>query len=453
MPPPTPILPTLTLSLPVDSIPLDPTSPPLLDNLPILDKRQTYVTVSVVANNTNTNDTSSKSSSFPVAIAVPALIGGMALALAGFGIWYWWTRKIKRERREAWEARQRRKRKRAEQSARPSVSSGSSRTPALSGGQKSPINEKGFVPPVPALPKNAATQDPYKERGYGYSGQPQQPQQPQQQYQQDYGYNTQPGLEENQQQYQYDQYGQPILSPQGQNQYDYNHHQQQQGERPQYGHTRVKSNDSSNPSNPFSNANSATESTSPTKEEQPQPPIKNEKSSKRAQARMNLADSAAANANVDAAFRHQPKKPSPLALAAAEKKLAEANAPKMEHLAPPSNLPAYSSTDDNNGNAPGANRATSGEWGVALGSPNNDGKFDFNRQQQQQPQQVDYQYEDSEDPYLQQQRGKSGVYAQDPYASYHGNDNDDEQGDVYHKAAEGMGLGGNSAPKKSSRWV
>ncbi|WVW80777.1 hypothetical protein I302_102763 [Kwoniella bestiolae CBS 10118] len=427
MPPPTPLIPTLTLSFPSNDIPLEPTTPPLA--LPILDKRQTYVTVSVMKNGTDDSTSSSnKSSGFPVAIAIPALIGGMALALAGFGIWWWWTRKVKRERREAWEARQRRKRKRAEQSARPSVSS-ATRTPP-SGGQKSPINEKGFVPPVPTLPKHAATQDPYKERGYGYSGQPQQQQQPQpHQNGGAFGYTTQPGLEAPPTSYGYDQYGQTIVQ------------QPQQGYG---GHSRAKSSDSTNPSNPFSNSNSAVPDlppTSPTKEEpQSQPPAKGEKSSKRAQARMNIADSAAANASVDPAYRHQPKKPSPLALAAAERKAAEA---RMEHLAPPGeqSLPPY-----DNGNAPGANRATSGEWGVALGSPNNDGQFDFNRQQQQ------GQYDDHEDPYAQAQRAKSGMYAEDPYASYHG----DEE-DVYHKAAEGMGLGGGNAsgsgtPKKS-RWV
>ncbi|WWD07269.1 hypothetical protein V865_005366 [Kwoniella europaea PYCC6329] len=437
MPPPTALFPTLTVSLssPNDIL-LGPTSPPLI--LPILDKRQTYVTVSVVNNSTTDSTTSEKSSGFPVAIAIPALIGGMALALAGFGIWWWWTRKVKRERREAWEARQRRKRKRAEQSARPSVSS-ATRTPP-SGGQKSPINEKGFVPPLPTLPKHAATQDPYKERGYGYSGQQQQVPPPSSQVGGAFGYVTQPGLEPQQASYGYDQYGQPII------------HQQQPQQPQQYGHSRVKSNDSTNPSNPFSNSNSAVPDlppTSPTKEES-QPSGKSEKSSKRAQARMNIADSAAANASVDPAYRHQPKKPSPLALAAAERKAAEARM-EMEYLAPPGaeqTLPAYDS-----GNAPDANRATSGEWDVALGSPNNDGQFDFNRQQQQ------GQYDDNvgthEDPYLQAQRAKSGMYAEDPYASYHGDgDNDD---DVYHKAAEGMGLGaGNvttsSTPKKS-RWV
>ncbi|WWC65238.1 uncharacterized protein I303_107855 [Kwoniella dejecticola CBS 10117] len=460
MAPPTPLTPTVTFALP--PLPLIPTSPPL--NPPILDKRQTYVTLSVTKNSTDDSSSGSSSASgFPVKIAIPALIGGMALALAGFGIWLWWTRKVKRERREAWEARQRRKRRQQQnQSGRPSVSS-STRTPPSGGGggggQKSPINEKGFIPPVPALPKHAATQDPYKERGYGYSGQPQsQPQQAQLQGGGAFGYSTQPSFDQPQSQYTYDQYGQPQMVS--------------NDPRQVYGYDLTPSNeyDSNNPSNPFSNSNSAVPDLPPSQEEPPAaaaasaPPPRNEKSSKRAQARMNIADSAAANASADPSVRHQPKKPSPLALA----KAAEAaqsrydRGQEMEHLAPPGQgngtLPAYPSGGDS-GNAPGANRATSGEWGVALGSPNNDGNFPANVHQHQG-------YSNgagAKDPYAAEyegQRGKSGMYAQDPYAAYHG-DGDAEQGeedDVYHQAAAGMGMGmgtkgGNGTPKKSSRWV
>ncbi|WRT70757.1 uncharacterized protein IL334_007756 [Kwoniella shivajii] len=454
--PPSPTLPTLTLSLP--PLPLIPTSPPLIP--PTLDKRQTYVTVSVVKNTTD-SDTSSSSSSnsssgFPIKIAIPALIGGMALALIGFGIWWWWTRKIKRERRAAWEARQRKKRKRAEQSARPSISS--SRAPSGSG-SKSPMEEKSFIPPVPALPKHAATQDPYKERGYGYSDTSAQPSFPPSSNQLStsinsnlgsgagaFGYATQPGLEQDLQ-YGYDQYGQPISQ-------GYNNNNNNPQEK--YRHQRSKSNDSSNPANPFSNTNSAAPVTLAApinqKEEQGQAqplPVKNEKSSKRAMARMKVADSAAANASADPAYRHQPKKPSPLAIAAAEakaKQLAESNNNNMEHLAPPneSSLPPYESQGQGNNDSRG--KAVSGEWGVALGSPNNDGHFNFNSQQPQVEQ---------EDPYLKAQKIKSGLYTQDPYAAYHGDYNDDDE-DVYHQAAEGMGLASNgiqsSTPKKS-RWV
>ncbi|WVF68017.1 hypothetical protein IAT40_002779 [Kwoniella sp. CBS 6097] len=499
--------PSITTALPpfppTESLPLLlPTTPPNPLLPIILDKRQTYVTVSVMKNTTSsTDDTTAKKSGFPVAIAIPALVGGMALALAGFGIWFWWTRKVKRERRAAWEARQRRKRKRAEQSARPSVSSARANSASTTatggggGGQKSPINEKGFVPPVPALPKYAVQQgqDPFKERGYGYNN----PSAGQQNMAPAtgggaFGYATQPGFETGGVTYGYDQYGQPI--PQFDSSEKYGHDQtQSQGQQPHGYHRRSVSNDSSNPSNPFgSNAYPAEkqsvlasvsepsheheneyehepEPESPTKEQQA--PARTEKSSKRAQARMAVAESAAANASVDPAYRHQPKKPSPLALAAAQKKAAEAEAEArgtgMETLAPP----GYGNDSHNNANR----QVVSGEWGVALGSPNNDGQFDINRrpsQSQSQSQMQNAVRQESgrapasamgynDDPYLQQQRAKSGQYTEDPYAAYHGGDEeragayDDGDDDVYHRAAEGMGLGGGrggNAPK-ASRWV
>ncbi|WVQ95577.1 hypothetical protein IAU59_002674 [Kwoniella sp. CBS 9459] len=498
--------PTETSANDVDApILLFPTSPPDPLSPIILDKRQTYVTVSVMKNTTSsTDETASKKSGFPVAIAIPALVGGMALALAGFGIWFWWSRKMKRERRAAWEARQRRKRKRAEQSARPSVSSAranSASTTATTGGPKSPINEKGFVPPVPALPKYAVQQgqDPFKERGYGYNNPAPAPAHAQNMAPVAaagggggaFGYTTQPGFENGGVTYGYDQYGQPI--PQFDSSEKYGQDQGQgHGQQPHGYHRRSISNDSSNPSNPFgSSAYPAEkqsvlglpsvvepssepeselqpESSSPTKEQQM--PARTEKSSKRAQARMAVAESAAANASVDPAYRHQPKKPSPLALAAAQKKAAEAQAEArggMETLTPP----GYG--NESSGNSSGANRQVSGEWGVALGSPNNDGQFDINRRPSQSHTQYAVRQESgsapvsgyNDDPYLQQHRGKSGLYSEDPYAAYHGGGGgggDEERGlydneeddDVYHRAAEGMGLGGRSgnAPK-ASRWV
>ena len=61
-------------------------------------------------------------------------------------------------------------------------------------------------------------------------------------------------------------------------------------------------------------------------------------------------------------------------------------------------------------------RATSGEWGVAMGSPNHDGSFEA--------QQGGSNSRYSNDPYLSvgnllAQRNKSGQYTADPYASYH----------------------------------
>ena len=64
----------------------------------------------------------------------------------------------------------------------------------------------------------------------------------------------------------------------------------------------------------------------------------------------------------------------------------------------------------------------SGEWGVALGSPNHDPSAQFSfadSQQQQSGAQNVSRY--SNDPYLSahQQRAPSGVYSNDPYAGYH----------------------------------
>lgn len=79
-----------------------PTPAPNRHTLP-LHKRQSYVTVSVVANDTDTSSTtpanSSSGSSFPVAIAIPALVGGMAVAIAVFGFWWWWSKRSKRVKR------------------------------------------------------------------------------------------------------------------------------------------------------------------------------------------------------------------------------------------------------------------------------------------------------------------------------------------------------------------
>ncbi|OCF41242.1 hypothetical protein I317_04900 [Kwoniella heveanensis CBS 569] len=490
--------PSITTALPpfppTDVPPLLPTTPPNPLAPVILDKRQTYVTVSVMKNTTSSTDdsTTAKKSSFPVAIAIPALVGGMALALAGFGIWFWWTRKMKRERRAAWEARQRRKRKRAEQSARPSVSSGrgnsssTTTTAGSNGGPKSPISEKGFVPPVPALPKYAVQQgqDPFKERGYGYNNPSSALAPASGGGGGAFGYATQPGFETGSVTYGYDQYGQPIPQFDSGEKYGHAHGYDQdkaQAQAQPHGyHRRSVSNDSSNPSNPFgSNAypaekqsvvpsvvepdQSEPEPASPTKEQQA--PARTEKSCKRAQARMAVAESAAANASVDPAYRHQPKKPSPLALAAAQKKAAEAEAEAEARAAGTETLapPGYGNQPSGND---ASNRQVSGEWGVALGSPNNDGQFDINRRPSQSQSQVQHAVRQAsasvsasgynDDPYLQQQRAKSGQYSEDPYAAYHGGD--EEQGpyddDVYHRAAEGMGLGGRggNAPK-ASRWV
>jgi hypothetical protein len=80
------------------------------------------------------------------------------------------------------------------------------------------------------------------------------------------------------------------------------------------------------------------------------------------------------------------------------------------------------------GNGTGGGRnVVSGEWGVALGSPNHDpsAQFSFADQQQQHSQYVSESGKDvsrySNDPYLSahQNRVPSGHYSNDPYAGYH----------------------------------
>ena len=74
----------------------------------------------------------------------------------------------------------------------------------------------------------------------------------------------------------------------------------------------------------------------------------------------------------------------------------------------------------------GGRNVVSGEWVVALGSPNHDpsAQFSFAEQQQQQSQYMNggsgkdvSRY--SNDPYLAQNRAPSGHYSNDPYAGYH----------------------------------
>jgi hypothetical protein len=121
--------------------------------------------------------------------------------------------------------------------------------------------------------------------------------------------------------------------------------------------------------------------------------------------------------------RWRPNKPSPLALKAQQQKLAGG---AQETLAPEGYHAPVSS---------GNTRATSGEWGVALGSPNNDGSF---------PPEVHYslsagaaQSGYAQDPYLSASnanRAPSGQYSHDPYAAYH-----DAPADVdYHAVAKEM---------------
>nr|XP_031862585.1 uncharacterized protein CI109_002083 [Kwoniella shandongensis]KAA5529657.1 hypothetical protein CI109_002083 [Kwoniella shandongensis] len=440
MAPSNPLLSTPTLSLLFP----EPTDAPINVAAALLVERQSYVTVSVVANDSGSSTTSAsstkKSGGFPVAIAIPALIGGMALAIAAFGLWWWLSKKKKRERREAWEARQRRKRRQANEakSARPSVSS--SRNPSA-GGAKSPLSEKGLVPPVPVLTRNAAptphAQDPHAEKGYGYPTSPTYPNGGQQAYgapaPADQGWQTQPGIEQPPVNYNYDQYGQPIPSQ------TYGNETASYGQQSNTAPVTVEEPISTTP------ASSSGEEKTPRK-------------GGRAVARMAAAESAAANAAVDPAYRHKPNKPSPLAIKAQQEKEAAAAAAaamarqhspfyseqeRMETLQPPQD--EYASRSQ--GGAGGSRQVVSGEWGVALGSPNGDGSFSTQQQQN-----LGGQSEYKEDPYLQAKRAQSGQYSTDPYGSYH-DDGQGGDGDEYHRAAEGMGLSSASKAAKKSRWV
>lgn len=143
----------------------------------------------------------------------------------------------------------------------------------------------------------------------------------------------------------------------------------------------------------------------------------------RSVARMAVAESAAANAFVDPIHRYQPKKPSPLALKAAEEKrkaaasrgenLRAIDTNTEETLSRPNDY--YASNEEDH-----ASRQISGEWGVALGSPNNDGSFAA-QQYGTNPGPAQSRY--SNDPYLStgqgQNRAPSGQYTSDPYAAYH----------------------------------
>lgn len=96
--------------------------------------------------------------------------------------------------------------------------------------------------------------------------------------------------------------------------------------------------------------------------------------------------------------------------------------------------------------------ATSGEWGVAFGSSDEEDAF-----ADSQAAVLDGSYRReksnySEDPYLRKKtQTTSGLYSQDPYALYHEGEEDEEDADRYHNAAESMGLG--TANKSKKRYV
>lgn len=381
-------------------VPRDPLAPTPV----VLVERQQVTTISVVASSTPSGmggpSTEPEKKGFPIAVAIPALVGGMAAAIAAFGIWWWCHKRSKRERRvsiqlshqvrsmlrcsqERWEAAQRRKqRQRANSAGRPSMGT----TRSTSGSNLKNMAEKDVVPPVPALPKHyppssdrVHAEKQQHQYGYGY-------QQPQDHYsQQQYGhahnqYSTQPTIEEN-----------PTS--------------------PTYS-------DNSSGSNAYSSS-SAGSSTPLVKEPKKTSPTK---SGSRSVARMAVADSAAATAGLDPNVRYQPKKPSPLALKAQEKLNARnewADGPFRSNNAGPEE------TLDDGTHGPSqaqhvGREVMSGEWGVALGSPNHDPSASFADQQASAMSGNQSRY--SNDPYLAanaKTRAPSGQYSNDPYAGYH----------------------------------
>lgn len=95
--------PTLTdrpeMPAPVPQITTPPSTLTLID----LVGRQQITTISVVASSTpsgvSSGNNTSEKKSFPVAVAIPALVGGMAAAFGAFGLWWWCSKRNKKQRR------------------------------------------------------------------------------------------------------------------------------------------------------------------------------------------------------------------------------------------------------------------------------------------------------------------------------------------------------------------
>lgn len=269
--------------------------------------------------------------------------------------------------------------------------------------------EKEPVPPVPMLPKHAAHNE-YAEKQYGGNNG----------YNQGLAYNAYP------QQPHIDQYEEPQKSP-------------------TYSNGPSHNGDGSSASSSSSDA----ASTATLVNEKSNAPAKPSRSA----ARIAAAESAVARENLDATVRYAPKKPSPLALKAQENASREASnwgggpfqqpyqtqyGGDQEMLAPPIDPSAGSGVAGSSGK-----RVVSGEWGVALGSPNHDPAMSFAEQQAQYTADTGGNNTSrySNDPYLSAaaaQRAPSGQYTVDPYAGYH---------DPIANASAG------GAGKKKSNWV
>jgi hypothetical protein len=66
-------------------------------------ERQQVTTISVIASSTpsgvDTGSNTTEKKGFPVTVAIPALVGGMAAAFGAFGLWWWCSKRNKRQRR------------------------------------------------------------------------------------------------------------------------------------------------------------------------------------------------------------------------------------------------------------------------------------------------------------------------------------------------------------------
>lgn len=260
------------------------------------------------------------------------------------------------------------------------------------------MGEKDVIPPVPALPKHYPPTAEKQQQQYGY------------------GYQQQP-----------DPYGQ--MQYQQQQQYGGEQQQQQYHTQPTIDNGPISPtySDHSTGSGP-SSSGSGSSSAPLVKEPKKTSPTK---SGSRSTARVAVADSAAASAGLDPAVRYQPKKPSPLALKAMEKQKAENEWGQGPFRSNSTGAGTGADGDQetlNDGQAndqsqprqPGRN-VMSGEWGVALGSPNHDTSASF-ADQQSSASAAAAGNRFSNDPYLSanpNNRAPSGQYSNDPYAGYH----------------------------------
>lgn len=181
-------------------------------------------------------------------------------------------------------------------------------------------------------------------------------------------------------------------------------------------------------------------------------PSKKSSKNSRAIARMAVAESAAANASLDRMFRHKPSKPSPLAIKAQQERDAQNAKGGGDPL---TRISSDETANPFNTESEGL-YATSGEWGVALGSPDEEDTFADSQAAVLDGSDHREKSNYSEDPYLRKKaQTTSGLYSQDPYALYHGEEEDEEDADRYHNAAESMGLGTASKNKKRyvGKWV